>query len=191
MKTLFFFLLFAIAALGAEMRTFGRLDTQELVTLPVDEKGVPDLEPLRIPQLSVWVPPAVVPLVKIPAPEINVTTQRAEPTLVWFADRVERQWIIRDIKPLESAKATLQAGYLVQPEGFTLSLADRDRLQFTQMLALVREALDLGLISNTTPQKIADSEGNLHEISTLRFRQIMVGYGFCYKTAWDQAKASE
>jgi hypothetical protein len=77
-------------------------------------------------------------------------------------------------------------GYQVEPEGFVLGLAESDRNAFTQMLTLVQEALSLGLISNDTSQVIADKSGAKHSITTLRFRQIMLGYGMYYKSLWDQ-----
>jgi hypothetical protein len=75
--------------------------------------------------------------------------------------------------------------YAVEPEGFSLKLADFDRAMFNQMLTLIREGLDLGLMTNEDLVKIADVNGDLHEITVLRFRQIMVGYGFYYKALWD------
>lgn len=77
-------------------------------------------------------------------------------------------------------------GFLVSPENFKLKLGDEDRSMFGQMLSLVKEALDLGIISNDSVQKIKDSEGQLISLTTLRFRQIMVDYGFYYKNLWDQ-----
>lgn len=86
-------------------------------------------------------------------------------------------------------EAGIAAGYLVDPEGFTLALGAEDRAQFAQLLALVREALDLGLITSTTPQSIKAKDGVLHEVTTDRLRQILVGYGFHYKTLWDALNA--
>lgn len=80
----------------------------------------------------------------------------------------------------------ISAGYTVEPENFTLGLSDADRGAFTQMLALTKEALDLEIITNDTPQTISDKGGQKHTISTLRFRQIMVQYGMYYKGLWDQ-----
>lgn len=81
------------------------------------------------------------------------------------------------------------AGFDVAPEGFTLRLEDVDRAAFAQMLALVKEALDLGMITSETPQLIADHTGARHEVTTLRFRQIMVTYGLHYKGLWDALTA--
>lgn len=74
----------------------------------------------------------------------------------------------------------------VQPENIKLGLNESDRVAFTQMLVLVKEALDLNLIDNNTIQTIADIDGVKHSVTTLRFRQIMVEYGFYYKNLWDQ-----
>jgi len=80
----------------------------------------------------------------------------------------------------------IDLGYNVEPEGFILGLAESDRIAFTQMLTLVQEALSLGMISNDTQQTIMDNTGTKQIVTTLRFRQIMLGYGFYYKQLWDQ-----
>lgn len=102
---------------------------------------------------------------------------------------IEYDSSLEDFKLVPKIKTTndiVRDGFLVLPENFVLSLQEADRSLFTQMLSLVKEALDLGLITNDTPQTIADKDGQKHEISTLRFRQIMVQYGFYYKNLWDQ-----
>jgi hypothetical protein len=62
------------------MFTVGLVPSQQLVSLLTDEEGnyrdVPEGQ-------------TVVPLVKIPKPEAGAW----EPNLVWFEDRVERQWV--------------------------------------------------------------------------------------------------
>jgi hypothetical protein len=89
------------------------------------------------------------------------------------------------MKRRENLMQSINGGFLVQPENFVLGMSDTDRGAFTQMLALVKEALDLGLITNDTPQIIADIDGQTHTVLTLRFRQIIVAYGFYYKGLWD------
>lgn len=89
------------------------------------------------------------------------------------------------IKANSLFKEKINAGYVVLPENITICLLDHSRTLFTQMLSLVKEALDLGLITNDTIQTISDKDGQKHEITTLRFRQIMVQYGFYYKGLWD------
>lgn len=80
----------------------------------------------------------------------------------------------------------IENGFLISPENFKLKLGDEDRAVFGQMLALIKEALDLGLITNDSLQTIKDYDGQIVSVSTLRFRQIMVQYGFYYKNLWDQ-----
>lgn len=84
-----------------------------------------------------------------------------------------------------SFESDIADGYTVTPEGFVLALGSEDRAQFAQLLALIREALDLGLITGTTSQSIKDKNGVMHEVTTDRLRQILVGYGFRYKQLWD------
>ena len=52
-----------------------------------------------------WTPPVVVPLVKMPPPTV-AGGQAADPMLVWHADRVERDWSIRDMTAEELAAST-------------------------------------------------------------------------------------
>lgn len=76
--------------------------------------------------------------------------------------------------------------YEVLPEGFFLRTDDVSRNAFSQMTTLIQEAMSLGFIDNDTPQTIADSQNRKQNLTTLRFRQIMVGYGMYYKGLWDQ-----
>lgn len=99
------------------------------------------------------------------------------------------QWVVTPLAP-EMLKQiafaqTISAGYSVQPEGFVLAMDDEARVAWNQMLSLVREALDLTLITDQSPQTLKDMSGVMHTVTTLRFRQIMVGLGNAYKTAWD------
>lgn len=85
------------------MKTFGIVSTQELITLHLDENGNPIFDrPSHVD--DDWMPPAVVPLIKLPQPTIT-QTQRVEATLQWFDDRVERQWQIIDLEGEELAAA--------------------------------------------------------------------------------------
>lgn len=78
------------------------------------------------------------------------------------------------------------SGFLVEPENIVLGLRETDRMVFSQMLTLVKEALDLGLITNDTLQTISDINGQKIQLTTLRFRQVMISYGFYFKGLWDQ-----
>jgi len=65
-----------------------------------------------------WEPPDVVPLVKLPKPD-DTATHHYEPTLVWFSDRVERDWVdlefteqeIAERNPPPSILTTLNTAY--------------------------------------------------------------------------------
>jgi hypothetical protein len=100
--------------------------------------------------------------------------------------RVLDEWAVNIFSEQNSIETKINNGFFVESEGFTLGLLEGDRLMLSQMLALVKEALDLGLITNETSQTISDKFGQKHEITTLRFRQIMVQYGMYYKGLWDQ-----
>lgn len=113
--------------------------------------------------------------------------QRAAVIDRWAADRFQAQAQAAQAAKQAQAKAALEAGYTVQPDGFTLAMGDSDRAQFTQLLTLIQEALSMGLITNDTPQTIADKAREKHTITTLRLRQILVMYGLHYKTIWDAA----
>ena len=64
------------------MKTIGLIPSQELVSLIQDEEG----NWLNVPEGQ-----TVVPLVKTATPSL-AAGQQARPLLVWFTDRVERQW---------------------------------------------------------------------------------------------------
>jgi hypothetical protein len=82
------------------MFTVGLVPSQQLVSLLTDDEGnwrdVPDGE-------------SVVPLVKIPKPE-----GAWEPNVVWFEDRVERQWVAGTPPPAP----TYTAAEWVDQQGF-------------------------------------------------------------------------
>jgi len=76
------------------MQQFGIPSDHRLVTLPLDEQGGPIVSALAPhPRPDDWTPPVVVPLIKLDQPDCNPATHRCAPVLVWFPDRVERQWV--------------------------------------------------------------------------------------------------
>jgi len=77
------------------MTTYGLLPEQILASLEADEEGN------FIPPLEDGV--TAVPLVKLPEPDVS-PSEIAEPNLVWFDDRVERQWTVRARTPEELVK---------------------------------------------------------------------------------------
>jgi hypothetical protein len=81
--------------MATNMKTFGLLETQTLMTLPTNADGEPILDDLRPDDADEnWQPPDVVPLVKLSAPDLTAD-ETAEPTLIWHNDRVERDWLVR------------------------------------------------------------------------------------------------
>jgi len=118
-----------------------------------------------------------------------LTSKRGEEEIILTEDErisVISQWVDNYIEDQFSFSKMIENGFDVQPENIKLGLSDNDRASFSQMLSLVKEALDLGLITNDSPQIISDINGEKHQVTTLRFRQIMVQYGFYYKSLWDQ-----
>lgn len=138
-----------------------------------------------------WVDATPPNIVRPELPEYNPDTERLlynEDENSYYIIQLSEDEIsdLRKVKQSAFLFQKINDGFLVEPEGFVLALSDADRSAFSQMLSLVKEALDLGLITNETPQIISDKDGQKHEITTLRFRQIMVQYGFYYKSLWDQ-----
>ncbi len=74
------------------MKTYGLIypdGRQELASIVLDENDEPRLDTLRpYPAPEDWVDPQIIPLIKQDHPEAGEWTD----TLVWFEDRVERQW---------------------------------------------------------------------------------------------------
>jgi hypothetical protein len=66
---------------------------KELVSVVTDEEGNPRVDTLKPSDAGEdWVPPTLVPVVKVAAPEYDEAVERIEPSIVWFDDRAERQW---------------------------------------------------------------------------------------------------
>lgn len=75
------------------MRTYGLIypdSRQELTSIVLNEHDQPRLDTIRpYPCPEDLVDPQIIPLIKLDRPESGDW----QPHLVWFADRVERQWI--------------------------------------------------------------------------------------------------
>lgn len=74
------------------MKTYGLIyadGRRELASVVLDEEGNPRIDTIRpYPVPEDWVDPQIIPLVKQNKPEQGEWTD----ILVWFDDRVERQW---------------------------------------------------------------------------------------------------
>lgn len=74
------------------IKTYGLIfpnGNKELASVGLNEEGNPRIDTIRpYPVPEGWVDPTLVELVKIDQPEGD----NWQPILVWFEDRVERQW---------------------------------------------------------------------------------------------------
>lgn len=74
------------------LKTYGLIfpnGEKYLASVCLDEEGNPRIDTIRpYPVPEGWVDPTLVELVKIEQPE----GENWQPVLVWFEDRVERQW---------------------------------------------------------------------------------------------------
>jgi hypothetical protein len=88
-------------------KAWGNADTQSIIDVQTFEDGKPDLKSLKPNDAGDdWTPPKLVPLVKLPQPQITAG-QKAKPKLVWHEDRVERDWDIIDKTQAEIAAERL------------------------------------------------------------------------------------
>ena len=75
------------------MKTYGLIfpdGRKELASVVLDEEGNPRIDTIRpYPVPEDWVDPRLVEAVKIDKPAEG----EWEPIVVWFEDRVERQWV--------------------------------------------------------------------------------------------------
>jgi hypothetical protein len=87
------------------MKTFGLIwpdGTKELSTIALKDDGSHQIESIRPhPVPENWEAPRVLPLIKIPKPQEGAW----EPNVVWFEDRVERQWVAGTPAPVPTITA--------------------------------------------------------------------------------------
>jgi hypothetical protein len=118
------------------MQTFGLIwpnGTKELRSIVLDDDGNPRMDTLKPnPKPDDWQAPQVLPLVKIPKPE-----GAWEPNVVWFADRVERQWVAGTPAPV----ATMTAEQAVSQYFSPYQIAALQRLE----MALLQAGKPLGV----------------------------------------------
>jgi hypothetical protein len=123
------------------MITVGLVPSQQLVSLLTDDEGnwrdVPEGQ-------------TVVPLVKIPKPE-----GAWEPNVVWFEDRVERQWVAGTPAPLPTYTADewvdAQGFYGKRPTTLLYLKLKLDAAQLTSAkLAAVQGWLDAMIVAGVT-----------------------------------------
>lgn len=186
------------------MKTYGLKEKQELISIPLDEDNNPRIDTLKPSDAGDdWTPPEIIPLVKLPQPTLNPLTEYCEPKLVWYEDRVERDWEIKSIPPIdpeqiaeeEARKAARQALFLKQkalvapytviPENFALATTVEDQNAFTRLLTL----LNTSGASEDYNVTISDANNNLHTTTFKRFKEIMLMYGMEMHRRWIEFKS--
>jgi hypothetical protein len=130
------------------MITVGLVPSQQLVSLLTDDEGnyrdVPEGQ-------------TVVPLVKIPKPEQGAW----EPNLMWFADRVERQWVAGTPAPVPTITAEQAASQYFSPyqtlalQRFEMALLQANKPLGVKMSAAKTwlESVMLGWALDPTPKE--------------------------------------
>jgi hypothetical protein len=128
-----------------QMFTVGLVPSQQLVSLLTDDQGnwrdVPEGE-------------SVVPLVKIPKPE-----GAWEPNVVWFEDRVERQWVAGTPAPVATFTAEQAVSQYFSPyqtlalQRFEMALLQADKPLGVKMTAAKQwlEGVMLSWAASPTP----------------------------------------
>jgi len=115
-----------------------------------------------------WEPPDIVPLVKLDKPKDN--DNHYDPVLIWFDDRVERDWVGRDLTPDEIAARTPQPDLLTTlNDAYNTSLTPDAQRLFAPIYAAARsliegDRLDLarGLIEDTeVPPELDEAKAGL------------------------------
>lgn len=81
----------------------------------------------------------------------------------------------------------IAAGYVVQPEGYTLALEEKDQNAFTRLLTLLNTAG----APNEMPTEITDKDGVIHSVTVGKLKQILVQYGLYYQRIWAEYKKSQ
>jgi hypothetical protein len=130
-----------------------------------------------------------------PVPDYDAATHRLQSSPA-HADLETGEWVLssyeqvelteeeiaaREAEAVAAAKAdAMLAPYEVTPEGFSLATAETDQNAFTRLLQLLGTAQ----APDEMPITIADVEGQRHEVTVARLREIMVGYGFEIHARW-------
>lgn len=79
----------------------------------------------------------------------------------------------------------INVGYNIPSSPYYLGLEDPDRAQFSGMLSLLNEALEAGYVTTASSVTVRDKEYNIIPLTVGSFKGLMIGYGFYYKTLWD------
>lgn len=72
-------------------------------------------------------------------------------------------------------------------EGTELDTSPAAQSRFTSLVALIREGLDFGALTNESKQEIRDVHGVTHSLTVVRIRALMLRYGLHCKALFDQS----
>lgn len=156
------------------------------------------IEPLKVmkyvsdPNLELRGGFKVVPIVKESPPSFDMMTEKLEKSVNVTIDAVTESWTIvplseSEIKRIDFANK-IASGYAVPNTDIVLALNENDINAFSTLLTLIKEAIELGQLTENDVTTISDINGNLHEVTVSQLRLILLGYGFYYKTIWDLSK---
>lgn len=77
-------------------------------------------------------------------------------------------------------------GYVDQITNIKLKTTIAAQTRFASMIVLVKEAIDLGFITNDSNQTIYDYNEQPHTMTTMELRQLMLRYGLYCKYIFDE-----
>lgn len=107
------------------------------------------------------------------------------------AESVIAAWPLQEARL--NAAARVEAGYAaaikagITPQGseITLAAAETDQNAFTRQATLLREAQEMGLVTDSTEQVIVDAAGTSHTLTIAQLRVLLIGYGMALKGLFD------
>jgi hypothetical protein len=89
-----------------------------------------------------------------------------------------------------SDESVLKA-YADPVEGIEIDTSPSAQTRFTSLVALIREGLDFGALTNESNQEIRDVHGVVHVLPVLRIRALMLRYGLHCKALFDQGERKD
>jgi hypothetical protein len=132
------------------MKTFGLLETQELVSLlPLDDESYSTSQLKPSAAVDEWAQPTAVPLVKLPQPAFDAATHKCDSLLVWFKDRVERDW---EITPLTAREIRAKVPQSITVRQLREWLIRNDLFESVELI--------LASVPNATERAIAENWWN-------------------------------
>lgn len=104
-------------------------------------------------------------------------------------DWIDGKWVVSDVAN-PSAESELKA-YVDPVEGIEIDTSPAAQSRFTSLVALIREGLDFGALTNESKQEIRDIHGGTHSLTVLRIRALMLRYGLHCKALFDRGEGKD